>query len=316
MPTATTSLLIIAVLTVIIFLVSSNSECIVDAAVYQRLIDSNKTLLHCVVSKYTKTSDSCTVSDLKEGYTQLTTTGCRIHNISLECYCSDRCPETELDELTNFYLANGETWERSCIESFVNSWKKTERTDPKIPSTILPVNVSDSTKTVTETSRKSSLLTTREATPQIDLTSEAMNTSYSNLTSEEEGRLFRKQLLKATTFKLFWIFSTMTFLMLCQMILISMIRFESINYFRESSSHSSSITLVAERTNTPTTVSRNAASRMSSSKQVPRAKKSIDDIPRFALLLIAVCMHDKREGYDMKVYFFRILERLTRISEE
>ncbi|KAK6752171.1 hypothetical protein RB195_003533 [Necator americanus] len=279
MPTATTSLLIIAVLTVIIFLVSSNSECIVDAAVYQRLIDSNKTLLHCVVSKYTKTSDSCTVSDLKEGYTQLTTTGCRIHNISLECYCSDRCPETELDELTNFYLANGETWERSCIESFVNSWKKTERTDPKIPSTILPVNVSDSTKTVTETSRKSSLLTTREATPQIDLTSEAMNTSYSNLTSEEEGRLFRKQLL-------------------------------------ESSSHSSSITLVAERTNTPTTVSRNAASRMSSSKQVPRAKKSIDDIPRFALLLIAVCMHDKREGYDMKVYFFRILERLTRISEE
>ncbi|EYC04298.1 hypothetical protein Y032_0088g2129 [Ancylostoma ceylanicum] len=276
MPTTGTPLLIVAVLTSVTI---SSSSCILDVSQYQSPSETNENLFPCVKSVYTRTEDACRIADLNEGRARTNATQCVIEHRYIECYCSEKCSEDELRTLVRSLANEGTPWEKNCIKNFLENWKNAT-------STALTSGTTNGSKDASELrmseAEKSMADEGGESFTRKTLVPEVSGSSHANQTTENERRelrMARERLLKATTFKLFWISCMMAFFMVCQMVLVTMIRYESMHYAVAPSTLTTtteSSLLEAQRTSsassTSATASRSAAAIRRA--RTPRTKPS------------------------------------------
>ncbi|KHJ97028.1 hypothetical protein OESDEN_02999 [Oesophagostomum dentatum] len=176
---------------------------------------TSNTALLCVISKITRNEESCTVESREEGLASATEAGCLMEDTFVECYYK---PGDDLIDLVKSQFSNS-SGQQNCGTAFIEYfWQHGLTTSNDIfgftKPKILHKNASSSEKVFQDA---------------------------------------RRQLIRTASARMFWIFCVMTLLMLCQIILLSMLRTELTRLHKPPPSlDDESPRLDAQRTNTAT----------------------------------------------------------------
>ncbi|CAJ0589952.1 unnamed protein product [Cylicocyclus nassatus] len=238
--------------------ISSANMCIVNESISQAMADEGVQLSPCVTSNYSRTTNSCSINDFQRGFANTSTPHCLFGGHSVECYCSYECTPGVLKILIKIHSTKASEWEQNCGTEFIKLFESTSK------------------------STKPAKLSTTEYL--------AARTTTQNITEDEEQDYIaaKKRLIKATSFKMFWIFCGMAFVMVCQLVLITMIRNEAERYQKQLRAISSrSSHLEAQRTSssssapsTPGTPTRSKRKTIASKTAIIRGRVSHKNMPK------------------------------------